>query len=68
MTTHPEITRLIAAERVRELHAQATADRLAAQVRRSRPHRRSWLARLPKLHGRRIALPVPVRAQTPRSA
>jgi len=68
MSTHPEITRLIAAERIRDLQAQATADRLVAQVRRTRPHRRSWLARLPKLHGRRIVLPVPVRAQTPRSA
>jgi len=65
---HPEISRLIAAQRVQEMQAQAAADRLAAQVRRDRPSSRRWVDRLPWLNRRRIARPLPVGAPAPRKA
>ena len=39
---HPVITQAIAAERVRDLHAQAAAARRACHLRRSRPGGRTW--------------------------
>jgi hypothetical protein len=68
MIMHPEISRLVAAQRIQEMQAQAAADRLAAQVRRDRPSSRRWVARLPRLSRLRIARPLPVRSPAPRKA
>jgi hypothetical protein len=40
---HPLITQAIAAERVREIHAQAAAARHGRRLRRSQQSRRRWL-------------------------
>ena len=39
---HPAIIQAAAAERIRDLHAHATAGRRVAEIRRSRTARRSW--------------------------
>jgi hypothetical protein len=55
---HPVITQAIAAERGRELHAQAAAARRARHLRRSRHGGRTWrFTRL--LHGERVPALLP---------
>ena len=39
---HPAIVQATAAERIRDLHAQAATRRRVAEIRRSRTVRRSW--------------------------
>jgi hypothetical protein len=39
---HPAIVQAAAAERIRDLHAQAAAGRRGEEIRRSRTARRSW--------------------------
>ena len=49
MYTHPETARLLTAQRVQEMHAQAHVHRLAVQARSARRPVRNWLAWLPRL-------------------
>lgn len=66
---HPVITEAIAAERARELHADAAAARRAHQLRRSRQVSRTWrFTGFPR--GGRVAavLPAARRLRGPRAA
>lgn len=49
MYRHPEMARMICAQRIQEFHARAEADRLVAQARSGRRPGRSWTARIFRL-------------------
>jgi hypothetical protein len=55
MYMHPEMNRLIAAQRIAELHAQADIDRLALSARRARQAEPAGVARWRWLRLRRLA-------------
>lgn len=55
MYTNPEMSRLVAAERVRDMHARAEADRRVHQARQARRSGRTRVVRLAWLSRRRAA-------------
>ena len=66
---HPVITQAIAAERVREIHAQATAARHGRQLSRSQQAWRRWLpAAFPRAGRGSASLPVAWAAQDTKPA
>jgi hypothetical protein len=55
MYLHPEVSRLIAAQRIQDKRARAEAGRMAAMARSPRSAARAWAVRLPWLRRSPIA-------------
>ena len=55
MYTHPEISRLGSAQRIRDMHGRADVDRQLAQARQAPRPGRIWMAWLPWLSRRTTA-------------
>lgn len=68
MYTHPEMARLVAGQRIHEMHARADADRRALQARKARRSARTRVARWPWLGRRRMAGRPAIGYPVPRNA